>query len=188
MRGLLKGNLIAAATLMLLPISVLADGTRKAVDSASGDAPGPTVVQLELRIDQLKHCIEQWYQAKLKGNHNDVERKELEILDIVREDMSETRKMVRHYATRTAIRAGEQHPVDEENEVRTDDQAAFERALSLLNVKEQLTQSFLRVNAFSNKYRLINDYVGLLRKQLDMPDVELAGGVEPSRDTEKSVP
>ena len=146
----------------------LAGPSQKASISPSNEIQLSAKTQLQMRIDELKGLIDQWYEAKLGGDRNQRDRFENAIIELVRIDMEETRQAVRRYARQAAL------PPDADRPDDTLAQAAFSRAHAYLNIKEQLSQSFIRVQAFSNKYRLINDYVDLLRKQLDMPKTERA--------------
>ncbi|HUV29596.1 MAG TPA: hypothetical protein VMY05_00705 [Acidobacteriota bacterium] len=149
---------------------------------ARADKPKPaheaaqTSTEIEMMIENLSHHIDLWHDAVLKGNTANVNRFEAEILKIVRSDIEKAQTAVTFYARKAALsppqmdgdRASVSGPrVGVERD-------AFRRSKSMLSAKEQLSLSFTRSDAFSNKYRLINDYVDLLRKQLDMPKVELA--------------
>jgi cobalamin biosynthesis Mg chelatase CobN len=155
----------------------IAGTSQKTSASQSNETPLSATTQLQLRIDELKSLIDQWYEAKLGGDRNQRDRFESAIIELVRVDMEETRQLVRKIARQAAL------PPDADKPGDTLVQQAFSQAHAYLNIKERLSQSFIRVEAFSNKYRLINDYVDLLRKQLDMPKTEraqdLADGAAP---------
>jgi hypothetical protein len=174
---MLRSSLTALAVILLVA---------GANTMAGDDSPGAGQPKVDLpsgyteikgTVENLSHHIDLWHDAILKGNREKAGHYEREIQRILRSDIRETRKAVRYYARRAAAESSLE---DDQEQVSGDGQEtavefALRRSVSLLSSKTQLSRSFDRTDAFSNKYRLVNDYVGLLRKQLEMPQPKLAG-------------
>jgi len=176
---MLRKSVIALIlTLLLSVVSATVAGdysSARKTDQPGGELP-PNSTVIEMMAENLSHHVDLWHDAILKGSKEKTEHYEQEIRSILRSDIMQTEKAVRYYAKKTALAAPEQEPgnVTEESREKAHRQA-FKQSIALLNTKTLLSRSFARSDAFSNKYRLVNDYIELLRKQLDMPKLKLAG-------------
>lgn len=64
------------------------------------------------------------------------------------------------------------------------EQETFSRGVEVLNFKEKLFKRIINTDSFSNKYRLVSDYLDLLRNELDDPSARMMA-VE-SQDTDEN--
>ena len=166
----------------LMAATMLAGTTNSDSFPKQRELPQPTeeYPQTEAAINKtvanLSHHVDLWHDAILKGDEKTARHWEDELVKIVNGDLENSKRTVRHYARKSSL-AGtvELKPTKEDNVNRDQDvSVAFRTALSILNTKEQLALSFTRTNAFSNKYRLISDYIEVLRRQLGMQKLKLA--------------
>ena len=94
---------------------------------------------------------------------------------LINRDIHLSENRVRELAKRAALaRGGEDNQKLPDSEV-TDQEQDFQRGVALLNTKEALYRSLNKTNVFSTKYRLLGDYIDLLRRELQMPRLKLAG-------------
>lgn len=166
----------------LLAATMLAGTTNSDSFARQRELPQPkeeypqTVEAINKTVSSLSHHVDLWHDAILKGDEKAARHWEDELVKIVNGDLEDSKRTVRHYARKSSLAgAVEMNTTKEENVNRDQDvSTAFRTALSILNTKEQLALSFSRTSAFSNKYRLISDYIEVLRKQLGMQKLKLA--------------
>ncbi len=168
-----------ALVLLLIWVTMATAGTLSVAQDTKQPAEqlSRNSTDIEMTMENLLHHVDLWHDAILKGDRQRVRYYEQEIRGILRSDITATEQTVRHYARKAALakhkQTQDQQPVGVKSTKATE-RRLFRQSLTLLNTKEHLSRSFIRTEAFSNKYRLINDYIDLLRKQLDMPHPELA--------------
>ena len=161
--------------LLLSGAVAMSQNPDRVAEGSTGSFP-PSVAKVEITLDNLLHEIDLWYDAVLDGNGKDMDRHESGILQIVRDDLDGSQATVQFCAKQAAL-AGELTGVSMEavSGAGVDARSAeFRRSLSILRSKEQKSRAFIETETSSNKYRLISDYVDILRKQLGMPKLKLA--------------
>jgi hypothetical protein len=137
--------------------------------------------QLEQRLERLVHHIDLWHDACLKGDQKRIDGFLADINSILTEDLAETKERARQCARKAAL----SHPnqpdqQDRENgvTVSSSDHLEFKAVRALLGTKELLSTSIGKSDSFSNKYRLLGDYIEVIRRQLKMPKLKLATAKE----------
>ena len=161
--------------LLLSGAVAMAQNPERIAEGSTGSFP-PSVAKVEITLDNLLHEIDLWYDAVLDGNGKDMDRHESGILQIVRDDLDGSQAAVQFCARQAAL-AGERTgaSMDAVSDVGADARGTeFRQSLSILRSKEQKSRAFVETETASNKYRLISDYVDILRKQLGMPKLKLA--------------
>jgi hypothetical protein len=120
-------------------------------------------------VDHLAGLYQDWVDATLSGDDKAAQDYEKRLIALVNHDIAVTEARVRELA-RVAILedpAGASADVEESAAESTGEaHQAFQRELTLLNTKEGLCRALNRTGAFSNKYRLLGNYIDLLRGEL----------------------
>lgn len=140
--------------------------------------------QTRATYDLLSHTIDLWHDANLKGTGARIEQYEKEIVSIAKNDIRTSEILVaqyRHEVVRSRAEASRPNTsrvgrVDDRTDLRDDRQDA-KQARTIVQVKQRLIASFVKSTQFSNKYRLINDYLAVLKGELKAHQVELAEDV-----------
>lgn len=115
-----------------------------------------------------------WLDAVLSGDKSEAAEYEKNLLGIMNFNIMISQSEVRSMAKEIALAPGDQAQSE------SDGGDQFAQAIGHLNAKEALFRSALRTDAFSNKYRLLGDYIDLLRRELKMPRLKLASISKPS--------
>ncbi len=134
-----------------------------------------TLTDIEITLDHLAHTCDLWHDAILKGDMKKAAMWEEKINSILKVDLDDSRRTVRHLARQSSMKNSKETKTESGRVItKHEPDKKFQHSLSVLNVKEHLSISFSRTEAFSNKYRLLSDYIDLLRKQLKMPKIKFA--------------
>ncbi len=142
------------------------------------------LVSTRVTIKEISAAINLWHDANLKADRAKIRKYEDKLYNIMREDIGSTAKVVERYETEASQSAREferEHPnwsdrSDGHSDMR-DDLKDYHKARGLLKTKQRLSSSFIKSPAFSSKYRLLGDYVDILRQQQRMTRIELAEDV-----------
>jgi len=180
----LKSLTLLIAGLMIMAVPVLAgDNNDQDFDTQANMSNGEQEMMLELTAacQVLDHSINLWHDATLKGNRKQASQFAIDIDGILAEDIEadklRLKMLVRQvemiYASayhegQNMLEAENKHP--EIGEYRD----AMNRLVGVIRVKEALLGSIVGTDAFSNRYRLLGDYVNLLRQELEMPKAKMA--------------
>jgi hypothetical protein len=149
----------------------------------TGKTYGPPVKLFELKTtcDRLSHSVDLWHDANLKGNEDAVVKYFDEMLVMIDQDIVASRRMLKLFAQQRLLEHAtndvEQRNLLEnrENQAELDaDRKAIEQLAALINTKTAVRDAIGRSDVFSNKYRLLGDYINLLRKELNIPKVKMA--------------
>lgn len=178
-------NFIVIVVLMLM----VGVGAVSAVDKAQSPGYADQAPQLVYRVNEtlahLKHHIDLWHDANLKGDREKISLYEGVINDIIGDDIAQGKKTVRNFAQIAVLesmsepREGDRAELAK-NPVRSNEQ--FKNMVNNLNSKKKLAEAIRKTKAFSNRYRLLGDYIYLLQQELKIVKVELAN--EESDETE----
>ena len=144
---------------------------------------------IKATIYELSHRIDLWHDANLKNDARKIDRYEKAMFDFINQDILSMAAELRD--SRTEVRQSRQelqrrHPnpvtkLDDRRDLR-DDRWDEREMTSTLKVKKRLFNSLRNSWSFSGKYRLLGDYVSLLKRELDMTRMELAEDVEELRE------
>ena len=132
-------------------------------------------------LGKLKQKIDIWHEANLFGNTGLCREKEIEILDILDEDINATKARIEKYrqeVNRSGFESRRAHyskvqKIDDRRDFR-DDKSDLKTAQNLYKVKKRLYLSLKKTSSFSNKYRLLGDYVSILNREMGLKKLELA--------------
>jgi hypothetical protein len=119
--------------------------------------------------ERLAYGIDLWYDAVLKGDEVNGRKYEAKIDEFLQQDLSTDEQFV-DAVTRLAV--AELYP----NSGLADSsvKALFGETCELLHCKQALVKAWNRSESMSNKYRLLGDYIQLLRRELGLPKLRLA--------------
>ena len=141
-----------------------------AVSASAGDAPrqGDAMATPFAPVDQMASMIKKliratdlWHDANLKGDHDKIVKSEKAIFEVIQADLNFSRDHLKK----------ERHIADSVGTVVY--QEKVKQVAGMLRVKERLLQSLRHAEAFSNKYRLLGDYIDLLKMERRANSVEL---------------
>ena len=183
--------------LLLIVVGALAAGTamagpvfhEKAGDITEIKRDKKEISQTKATYDLLSHTVDLWHDANLKGNGARIAQYEKEIVDIAKNDIRTSAALVAQYrseVSRSKVEANRPHTTrigkaDDRKDLR-DDRHDVRQAHTMAQVKQRLIGSFEKSDQFSNKYRLINDYLTVLKRELKSHQVELAEDVRELRE------
>lgn len=126
--------------------------------------------------EKLSLKYREWVEANLNGAQKESEKLEKSIIQLLNHDMMLSETRVRDLA-RDAALARVVDEVDQERPTLTEvteQETAFQQGVAILNTKEALYKTINKSIAFSTKYRLLGDYIDLLRRELQLPRLKLA--------------
>jgi hypothetical protein len=132
---------------------------------------------VDYAVVEMETEYELWSEAVFKNDNDRAERHEAILLAMVNRDIFVCQEKVRKLAREVALASSEKPselPDESQAEERTELQEVFQASIDRLNTKEILYRSATRTKAFSNKYRLLGDYIDILRRELDLPRLKLA--------------
>ena len=146
-----------------------------ATEPPSAD-PAETVMTRTIQTESpggLIDLINQWHDANLKADSDQIARSERRIVEFLRTDIERTRwryeicrKRTQEFSSRPVG-----VPLTAEQLEALDDLASADQ---WLKVKKRLLKGFENSRAFSNRYRLAGDYLQILRMEQDQLQVKMA--------------
>ena len=179
-----QSNLVAFILLALLMLfsMALADSDQGKAEDSNRVTPEPNLAIIpQNSCELLSYTRDLWHDATLKGDDKKITQHLAEIENILDRDIKAGKQMIKMLA--------QQAMVKQTGETQSGNNLLDERALknvpkvdrelilefnSIVSTKEILAESIRRTSAFSNKYRLLGDYIQLLRRELDMPRLQFA--------------
>jgi hypothetical protein len=150
-----------------MALSTAADPSIKPADSQS--------VQPITPADSLDRAVDRWYEATLAGDNGKTREYEQRLVHLLAADIDRTQDQVNTLTAHLADNSsdsliGPLPPGYSANPIRD--------SLSILKdqvrLKRMLLGAITQSDAFSNKYRLLGDYVDLLRREVGLPKLKLA--------------
>lgn len=178
-KGVMSGGFKILVTMIILSGTVLAGDAE--------DAPQPATVPLEFQpvaVQDLQHKHQEWVNSTLAGQTGEARDRERAIVATIYNDLLKTEEQVRSLARDVATTESTSENSEAARESVDELQFQFKQALASLKAKRAIYQSLERTDAFSNKYRLIGDYIYLLRQEQGLGPFDLAE-VAPSPDEER---
>jgi hypothetical protein len=167
--------LIAAGTL------VGGSGLRSASTPATALEPAAgSVDSFEERLELLGAAIE-------SGNEYRTEELQESLSEFIRADLAQSAQRVRDLARDITLQGAELPDSTQSAEtLTTEDKLALSRAqfchfLEFLNAKETVYRDLRDQYDLKHRYRLLGDYLNLLRKELNMPRLRLASAPSQTR-------
>jgi hypothetical protein len=148
--GLLVGTLSVSA--------LSGEPPQKGDELATPFAP---VDKMASMIKKLIRATDLWHDANLKGDHARIVKSERVIFDVIQADIGFSRENLKKVS----------HIADSVGTVVY--QEKVKQSAGMLRAKERLVNSLRRAKAFSNKYRLLGDYIDLLKIERRANSVEL---------------
>ncbi|MBI5267699.1 MAG: hypothetical protein HY851_10750 [candidate division Zixibacteria bacterium] len=142
----------------------VADTSKSGPDSSQCKAVNPMVDSINLAVDQ-------WYDAILSGDDGQAHRCEKQLLKSLKADISRSQEQVHKLSSQLSSPETKSPVVDSSLNPLKD---SLEQLKTLLTTKQMLVDAITRTDALSNKYRLLGDYVGLLRREVGLPKLKLA--------------
>jgi hypothetical protein len=131
-------------------------------------------------LNRLSGTIDLWVEANLTGHNKKARGYEESILEQIQADIAFSRQQLERYEAEVHSFAKEYNRPHQSRVARHDDRAdlrddlkGLHLARQLLKEKERLASSLRKVTAFSNKYRLLGDYMDVMRRELGITKVEL---------------
>lgn len=176
-------------SLTILPGALLLAGAIYAADPKPlADSPTSNNIPENLKEyyysglapEKLAYAIDLWYDAVLKGDDGKVSRYEYSMLNIVRQDLDSTGMALAqfeqyyHQTESDALRLdstaphGAYLPVLEKL-----DKDIYSEVWKIYQTKQKLFDAIQHSAFPSNKYRLITDYIDVLRRQIGLPRLKI---------------
>ena len=182
-----KNLIIIVALVLVAGVAAVSAGEKPLTPGYNSQAP-QLVYNVNETLNHLKRHIDLWHDANLKGDADKISLYEGVLKDIINDDIAQSKKTVRSLAQLAVLESmsenSEENSSDEfKNPIRTNDR--FKNMVSNLNAKKKLADAFNRARAFSNKYRLLGDYVYLLQQELKIVRVEIASEESDESESEK---
>ena len=135
-------------------------------------------------LTRLSGTIDRWVEANLTGHNKKANSYEESILAQIKADIASSQRQLERYEAEVHSSAKEYDRLPQSRTARRDDRSDLRDdvkdlhlARRLLKEKERLASSLHKADAFSNKYRLLGDYMEVMRRELDIVRVELAEDV-----------
>ena len=125
--------------------------------------------------DKLLYNIDLWYDAVLKGDESRARQFERMIGALIERDLTTDERLV-DAVTREAV--GELYPNNPLNDTAT--AALFDQTCNLFQCKQATFAAWRKSESVSNRYRLLGDYIQLLRRELGLPKLRFAATVQGS--------
>jgi len=138
------------------------------------------LVATSATLDRLSGTIDHWVEANLIGHNKKAHSYEESILEQIQADIASSRQQLERYEAEVHSSAREYNRLHQSRVARREDRADLRDDVKdlhlagwLLKEKERLDSSLRKVATFSNKYRLLGDYMEVMRRELGMAKVEL---------------
>lgn len=127
---------------------------------------------LETALTELEINYNLWLEMELDGVKPEVDRLEKNLLSLVCNDIYINQERVSYLAKIVAKARMQENQVT--SAMQQENETAFNKALDDLSAREAVYRALTKTKAFSNKYRLLGDYINLLRRELELPRLKLA--------------
>ena len=180
-------------SIIFIFLLVLSVGMVVAVDKAQppqNNQQNPKLIfSINETLNHLAHHIDLWHDANLKGDQEKIKLYEGVIDDIINENIAQTKAAVRNYAQLAVLEGvtsdDKELSLTEPDQTPNQSSEIFKGLVGNLNSQKKLSQAIQKTNVFSNKYRLLGDYIYLLKNELKIIKVELAQEEDNNKETEK---
>ncbi len=133
--------------------------------------------------NNLSLAIDFWHDASLKGDSKAVSEHTQMIQAIISEDIKESHQSVAYAKLEASYSHAEyknsknrKDKIDDKFDY-SDDKRDLQNETSILNAKKLLLSSLKKSKSFGYSYRLLADYLQLLKKDIDAGKIEIAEDV-----------
>jgi hypothetical protein len=143
--------------------------------------------QIEYReqfVRNMKANIKMWHKAVLNNQRNEADKRLSLIMNLIETDINRTAALVSMYRQESEQSRQEFAENNKPSEAKADDRrdvyddrVDLKEASLMLKVKRRMFTSIRKSPVFSNRYRLFNDYVDLIRHEQGTLRQELAEDV-----------
>jgi len=147
------------------------------------------LVATSAALARLSGTIDRWVEANLTGHNKKANSYEESIFEQIQADIASSQRQLERYEAEVHSSAREYNSLPQSRAARHDDRADLRDDVKdlylagrLLKEKERLASSLRKVTTFSNKYRLLGDYMEVMRRELGMAKVELVEDVNELRE------
>ena len=177
-------TLTIAAALALAGLAFAGEmNTEDAVQSVSIPQPLQEYYYGGLAPEKLAYCIDLWYDAALKGDKGNASKYEQMINDILRTDLDSTRqelslfgKQLDEFQKAELLQDSTNASTYKFSPEILDAQEMYGHEWECYKSKERLAGTIRNTDSFSNKYRLMSDYIEVLRRDIGLPKLKYAAG------------
>ncbi|MFZ5980626.1 MAG: hypothetical protein ACOYVF_08320, partial [Candidatus Zixiibacteriota bacterium] len=174
---MLRKSLLFLTIFLILAVFSVVSAIDNAELPQAPDRTASFVYQVQETLEHLSLHIDLWHDANLKNDKEKVEIFASVIDDIINEDIADSKMAIRNFAQRAVLENtdpgdGEKNPSVDFDRVKSSE--LFKKIVESMSVKKKLADALNRTEAFSNKYRLLNDYLYVLREEIRFTRVEVA--------------
>lgn len=130
------------------------------------------------RYERFRHAIDLWHDANLKGDKKLIKQYSHDLFMLMEHDIQYSRLALAGTAVKVN-RVAYGPKQDRESTYRgiySRPKSEFERKQSEILAKRRLAESARKSEAFSNRFRLFNDYLELMKRATEPAKVELVEG------------
>lgn len=147
------------------------------------------ISRTEKVVKELSHEVDLWHDAILKRNGKRLRKHQRRIFSIIESDLKSRNHAISRYELEAkksvanvvpGVRNDKTLSRTEKHSAR-DDIRDLRKARQLIKAKELLFDSIKRSDAFSNRYRLLGDYLKIVKRESRLNRVELAEDVHRSK-------
>ena len=177
-------RLTMAAILALAGLAFAGDKGNGESKSAV-NIPGPLqeYYYTGLEPERLAYCIDLWYDAALKGDNSKAAKYEKLIHDILRSDLDSTRQALSLFGRQLDESQRAEFTQDSDIPLNykfspeiLEAQELYDQEWESYKAKEKLVGTIRNSGSYSNKYRLMSDYIEVLRRDIGLPKLKYAAG------------
>jgi hypothetical protein len=175
LKNLLLG--ISASVLLIAPVKAGQPEPDKAIPTAAIEQQQPDDCRnVGATLVKLGHFVDLWRDANLQNDGNRVRQYEMELTEMLRDDIRQCMEQMDHCKQKLCSEStnGSVSTVSDSDLQRAELLSDLHDADQLLKAKKYLLSGITRTGAFSNKFRLLGDYMELLRRELDRTAVRVA--------------
>ena len=125
--------------------------------------------------DSLDLLVDEWYQATLAGDDTQANNLEKHVVRNLMIDIDQAQARFTAMQDRARSKeSGANASLANAEPTAGSLQDSIEFLRSAINVKKILLGTIVKSDAFSNKYRLMGDYIELIRREVGLPKLKLA--------------
>ncbi|HOP06256.1 MAG TPA: hypothetical protein PLF13_03090 [candidate division Zixibacteria bacterium] len=182
---MIRRVLFVGILVVLLGLSVTALAGSKAAEKKQDrqelKKDGKILDQNQRTLQALEHAIDLWHDANLKNEEKLARQYMTQIQVIIEADLAYSQKQLEQAQQEKTASNQEQSDPQESRYTRVDDhrdavddRADLHRIRDLYQAKKRLFSSINRGTSFSNRFRLLGDYVSVVKRQVNENKIELA--------------
>ena len=195
----MKYRFVAGVVWCLALLMLVAGGVRPVASEEAPEIGGDSVAAQTYQIsaDDMWLQYELWLAAIKAGDPELIEEYESILKGMVDADIAASQSLV-HELAQTVVLNSDADSVSanaQGDSKKTADTAeakaareAFREKLASLNTKEALCLALDKTDNFNHKYRLLGDYINLLRRELKMPKAQWAASEKRSTPSSGNYP